>query len=255
MSNQARVPGICSHRFRVAGAKAAPENTIEACGRAVEAGFLIFETDVRRTKDGVLVVFHSDGLEETTNGEGSVGEITHEELKKLSAGIRWGQEFASERVPTLHQLLEFIAARNHAVLHLELKNQPHPYPGFEDDVIRELQSYSGKVVLSSFDHAILQRIKSKAPQYPTAFLGNSLFFNVGAYAKTLGASAWHPEFSSLTADAVKEAHAAGLEVNTGTVNTETNLLRAAEYGVDNVITDFPVLARRIYQELGQAWPP
>jgi len=252
IKNQSKVPGICSHRFRVAGAEATPENTIEACSRAIAAGFLTFETDVRRTKDGVLVVFHSDGLEETTNGQGSIGEITYQELKGLSAGIRWGQEFASERVPTLHQLLDFVAAKNIAFLNLELKNQPNPYAGFEDDVIRQLNDYPGKVLISSFDHAILQRVKTKAPQYPTAFLGNSLFFNIGEYAKKLGASAWHPEFSSLTADAVKEAHAAGLEVNTWTVNTERNLLRAAQYGVDNVVTDFPLLARQLYEELGRA---
>src|SRR5262249_18095887 len=107
--NRNKVPGICSHRFRLEGAEASPENTIEPCGREIAAGILAFETDVRRTKDGVLVVFHADGLDETTNGEGSVGEITYQELKKLSAGIRWGEQFASERVPTLRQLLDFLA--------------------------------------------------------------------------------------------------------------------------------------------------
>ena len=41
------------------------------------------ETDVQRTKDGVLVLFHDDTLDRVSDGTGKLSDYTLKELRKL----------------------------------------------------------------------------------------------------------------------------------------------------------------------------
>ena len=63
-----------------------PENTMPAMRAAVEMGCDAIETDVRRTKDGHLVLIHDRDVARTTNGHGNVDEMTLTELRALDAG-------------------------------------------------------------------------------------------------------------------------------------------------------------------------
>ena len=80
-----------------------PENVLssfEACLR-FKVGF---ELDVRRTKDGRLVILHDATLERTTTGAGKVAEVTLDELKKLDAGTKYHARFTGTKVPELGEL-------------------------------------------------------------------------------------------------------------------------------------------------------
>ena len=63
----------------------APENTLAAFERAIEQGTYRVEFDLRRTRDGHLVVIHDATVERTTNGSGLVAEMDLAELQKLSS--------------------------------------------------------------------------------------------------------------------------------------------------------------------------
>ena len=59
------------------GAKAyEPENTLRSFGRALKIGVNAVELDVRKTKDNHLIVIHDADINKTTNGKGSVNELT-----------------------------------------------------------------------------------------------------------------------------------------------------------------------------------
>ena len=69
---------------RSQGARAyEPENTLRRFQRAIEIGVDAVELDVRKTKDNELVVIHNANVNKTTNGSGSVNELTLEEIKRL----------------------------------------------------------------------------------------------------------------------------------------------------------------------------
>ena len=59
----------------------APENTMSAFYLGLRRGANGIETDVQRTKDGVLVLFHDDTLKRVTGQEGSIQDYTYEELQ------------------------------------------------------------------------------------------------------------------------------------------------------------------------------
>ena len=94
-----------------------PENTLLAFKRALDLEVDQIETDVRITKDKVLVLIHDEKLDRTTNGKGKVSEYTFEELRKLDAGN-------GEKIPTLEELFELVKDHPTLTLDLELKEYP-----------------------------------------------------------------------------------------------------------------------------------
>lgn len=60
-----------------------PENTMMAFYMGMQMGANGIETDVRRTRDGLLVLFHDETLTRVTGAEGSIADYTYDELQKL----------------------------------------------------------------------------------------------------------------------------------------------------------------------------
>ena len=65
------------------------ENTIDSMKVAFEYGADVVELDIQLTKDKKLAVFHDYDLSMRTEGTGSVGDWTMEELKTLDVGYRY----------------------------------------------------------------------------------------------------------------------------------------------------------------------
>jgi len=108
-------PYVMAHRGNCV---AAPENTLAAFRRAIDDGADILETDLRVSRDGVIVCIHDATLDRTTDGRGAVADLTLAEIKRCSAGCA-RPEFQAERVPTLDELTAILPAD--VALALELK--------------------------------------------------------------------------------------------------------------------------------------
>src|SRR5438105_2386269 len=84
----------------------APENTYAAFDLAVAQGAAGIETDVQIARDGVLMLFHDERVDRTTDGSGALAELAHEQLAALDAGCWFGAQFAGERIPVLEEFLD-----------------------------------------------------------------------------------------------------------------------------------------------------
>src|SRR5437763_3735854 len=83
----------------------AHENTLEAFRATFELGGDGNEFDIRRTKDGVLVVFHDDMLDRRLDAYGDVSEYTWEELRRFR--FRDPGPFGDQcRIPTLVEVFD-----------------------------------------------------------------------------------------------------------------------------------------------------
>ena len=97
--------GFCAHR----GDRATcPENTVVAVKTAIEKGAEMVEFDLQRCKTGEIVVMHDLTVDRTTDGKGHVSEMTFEKIRKLDAGVRYGERFKGTKVPTLDEMLAVI---------------------------------------------------------------------------------------------------------------------------------------------------
>ncbi len=235
-SQDAASPHIIAHR---GGRRWGPENTMAVFKKCVENKIYGIELDIHRCKSGELVVIHDCDLARTTNGTGLVKDYTLEELRKFSAGKGADKEFESERIPLLTEVLDLLNGK--VFLNIEIKNAPVEYPGIENDLIKVLKTYkyADQIIVSSFDHQVLKKLHDKAPQYKLGFLDSAIPVNIASYAKQIGATAWHPDFSEIRGDSVRSAHAGGIKVNAWTINNPNDWKVALEIGIDGIVTDDP----------------
>lgn len=81
-----------------------PENSLEAIDNAIKMGVDIVELDVKKTKDGELILMHDRTLNRTTTGKGLVSDNTLDDIRKLN--LRNGCNIRTiHKVPTLEEAL------------------------------------------------------------------------------------------------------------------------------------------------------
>ncbi|MBR2949241.1 MAG: hypothetical protein IKC46_05195 [Lachnospiraceae bacterium] len=140
-----------------------PENTMEGFRAAIEAGADMIETDVRLTKDNVLILMHDDKVDRTADGSGFVKEKTFAEMRRLNVGERSNPM----QVPTLEELLVLLKEKD-VLLNLEIKE----YYSAEnvdrchlciDECVKLIEKYdfSKKMLFNSFDAHVLEYIHKK----------------------------------------------------------------------------------------------
>ncbi|MCG3125596.1 MAG: hypothetical protein CHACPFDD_00421 [Phycisphaerae bacterium] len=106
----------------------APENTVEAYAAAMDCGADGIEIDIRRSRDGVLYLFHDDDLERLSNATGPVSRLSYFELLRVTPKEADGPATREPRPPTLAAVLA-LARDRAALLHLDIKEA-----GIEDDI-------------------------------------------------------------------------------------------------------------------------
>jgi len=222
----------------------APENTLGAFRRALDAGAPAVEFDVQRTRDGRLVVIHDQTVDRTTDGRGPVAALAFEEIRRLDAGRWFDPAFAGERVPALAEVFDLVRGR--ALVFLEIKNGPMFYEGIEAQVAEALRQYGmlEAALVMSFDHAAVRTMRAAAPDVATAIIYTGRLADPGGAARAADADALCPGWSLLTAGVVADTHDAGLGVFPWTIDEEAAMRRCLAWGVDGVTSnDARLLAR------------
>ena len=234
---------IVVHAHRGASAYA-PENTLPAFRLAMEMGADGFENDIHLTKDKVFAVCHDGSIERTSNGTGSIHEMTMDQLKQYDFGVKFSEKFAGTRISSLDEMLEVTHGMD--ILNIELKG---PLPAGQDldealsILYASLEKYHcvERTIISTFEHAWGRRIKELYPQLKMGLLyGDHLTPEqtlelVTAYK----ADAIHPELGGLTPDIVAACRANHILINAWTVDTPEAIRRAIDLQVDGIITNVP----------------
>jgi glycerophosphoryl diester phosphodiesterase len=226
-----------------------PENTLASFEGAIQAGCDMIELDVTLTKDRKIVVIHDDTLDRTTNGKGLVGAHTMEEIKRLDAGSWFNSRFSAERVPELPEVMKLISGR--CMLNIEIKESAfeasYPSDAIEYQVV-DLVKESGamdRVIISSFDRRILERIAAMADPPAIAYISDDAADqSVLGMLLAMKAFSWHPRFKVLTRDQVAMMHAAGLKVFPWTINTRQAAEKLLAMDVDGLICNELLVVRR-----------
>ena len=201
------------------------ENTLDAFAEARRRGADGVELDVRLTADGALAVHHDAEIP-------GLGPIAALGVAELPA-----------HVPLLADAL---TASEGMVVNVEIKNAPQD-PGWDaSEAVAALTAaaideagWTDRVIVSSFQPTTLRAVQVADGRLA---LGALLGWATDpapalADAAEAGFRAVHPFVTTVTADLVEQAHAAGLAVNVWTVNSPDDLGAMVALGVDAVITD------------------
>jgi glycerophosphoryl diester phosphodiesterase len=219
----------------------APENSLEAFRAAVDAGFDWVEFDVQAASDGTPVIIHDETLDRTTMCSGPVARRRGEELRQVRMRQANGQPHAA-RLPVLKD--PPVLSSLNAWLLVEIK------PPDAQDLVRRvasrLRAINARFLLQSFDARNIVHAQRHAPDVPRGLLIESIDDLARAVA-----GPWeiiNVQHELVEHALVKKLHEQGRRIGVWTPNSAAELRRAAQLGVDMIITDEPQLARSIANE-------
>ena len=235
MLNSLPSPIIFAHR----GASThAPENTIAAFELALQQGADAIELDVKLSADGIPVVIHDATVDRTTDGSGTVADLSLPAIKELDAGN-------GQHIPTLAEVFESVGGK--LLINVELTNYKTKNDQLVDKVVEVINKHNlaESIIFSSFLPKNLKRAEELLHQTPRGLLAlpNILGWVVRNFAFKKGNyQALHPHLKDTSRKQIEKAHAINRRVHIWTVNEPDDMHRLADWGADGIFTDDPKLA-------------
>ena len=210
-----------------------PENTLMSFYMGVQMGANGIETDVQKTKDGILVLFHDDTLERVTGEKGSVSDYTHQELKAFNVK----KEALYDKIPTFEDFLEHFAHRD-ITFAIELK-----VPNIEKEVSELIYKYGiqEKSVVTSFDFDYIKKFKEIAPSIRTGYLTVEVTNDLLNTLSSLGVEEICPKGNRITSADVEKWHSMGFNVRAWGISDTTVMKKVYDTGADGMTVNFPDL--------------
>ena len=245
----------------------APENTMEAFRLAVDTwGVDVLETDARLTSDGEVVLIHDATVGRTCNGEGTVAGMPWKRLSAMDAGYHFRDldgrtSFRGNgvSVPRFEEILEAFPGTR---LNVETKCEKVAQPLVE--IIGRHNAHE-RVLIAAEVEAHRRAVRGYGGPWGASRRDIALFWS----AVHLRLTRWfRPRFDVLqvpevwhgirvvTPRFVSEAHRLNLAVHVWVVDSEQDMTRLLEWGVDGIQTDRPdLLLQVLAREAGRVPPP
>jgi glycerophosphoryl diester phosphodiesterase len=219
-------------------------------------------------------------------------DLTYDQILQFDVGTlnklsKYGRKFINQKslqnqkIPKLSELLKLTSDNivEDLLINLEIKSTPieknlTPEPDEMVKIIIDEVSRSNledRIIYSSFDWRVLREIKERDSKIPRAYLTSGargkiydkspwLDFTplhngveLPELIKALGGSAWHPNYKDVNKELVQISHDKGLPVNVWTVNRESDMLRMIDYGVDGIMTDYPLKLKELCERKNIKW--
>jgi glycerophosphoryl diester phosphodiesterase len=210
-----------------------PENTLLSFYTGVYMRANGIETDVQRTKDGVLVLFHDDTINRMMGKEGSISDYTLDELKTFPMEKMGRVDY----ITTLEDFLEKFS-RFDLTFAIELK-----MGGCEEDTAKLIAKYCNpeKTIVTSFKYEYLLEYKKYAPDAKIGYLvsGGKLSDDLTERLINDGFYEICPKASDITAELCEEYHRRGLNVRTWGISNEELMRKVYDIGCDGTTVNFP----------------
>ena len=212
----------------------APENTLSSFYLGFLQGANGVETDVQRTKDGHLVLFHDDTVDRVTDGSGKLCDFTLAELKALKV---YGNSTAGfyDRIITFREFLEKFACYD-ITFAIELKGE-----GVEEDTLSMIKEFGilDKTTFTSFQFDYIKKIKELDK---SAKVGWLVFVDDEKATEkflSIGGEEMCPMAEKVTPELMKEWRDANLDVRAWGVTSVALMKKMCEMGVDGMTVNFP----------------
>lgn len=227
----------------------APENTISAFLKAVEAGADIIELDVQLSLDREIIVIHDRTIKRFTGINRNVKYLEFDYLKKLDFGSWFSPEFKGEKIPSLQEVFEKIGKK--IKYNVEIKMGEKIYPGITEGVIALVKKFNmlDNVLISSFDSGVIKKLRELNKEIEAGVIFDKNEWNYYLkIAKKLYCQFIVPEKGLINEDNVKKAHAIGLSIYPYVSDDEREILKLIQTGVDGIITNRPDKLSAILKE-------
>ncbi len=219
----------------------APENTLSSFYLGLLQGANGIETDVQRTKDGVLVLFHDDTIDRVTDGNGILSDYNYEELKKLKVYGNCTTLFY-DRIVTLKEFLEKFSFYNIRFA-IELKGV-----GVEEETLSMVKEFGilEKTTFTSFNFDYIKKIKELDKNARVGWLLKNPGEKEIQELLDISGEEMAPQAEYITDDMVKKLRSKGLGIRAWGVFNLSLMKKMCMLNIDGMTVNFP---DRLYQYL------
>ena len=238
---------------------AAPENTLSAIRKAIDAGYWAVEFDVQLTSDGVWVLMHDSTIDRTSNGTGTLRSMTFAQLRTYDYGSKWGSytwagqtvtPYAGEPIPTLEEALK-LCRIGHVVPMIEIKKGGGAeYTDVEiESLVNLIKKWNmvEKCAVLAFDLVHLQKLRVYSTDIVVGYLSSSLTQSVIDNAKNLKNAFLNINKAALldpaNADLIQQIRNEKIPLAAYTVNNSTEVRKLVDLGVKAITTDYIPMGR------------
>ncbi len=224
---------IYAHR----GASAyAPENTRIAFKKAIELNANGIELDLQKTKDGKIVIFHDDYIDNKSNGTGKIEEYIYQELLKLDFGSWFNEEYYEEHIMLFEDFAkEFL--NKELTFAIELK-----VLGIEKEVLEIINKYKvhNNIYITSFIYNALENVRKIDTDIKLSWLIEERINkdNIEKLLKINGSQIC-PKADLITKEDIQIANNNGLGVRLWGVNNEEIMEKVYKLNIEGMIVNFP----------------
>lgn len=219
----------------------APENTLSSFYLGLLQGANGIETDVQKTKDGVLVLFHDNTLDRVSNVSGRLCDYTMSQLKDIKIFGNCTTGFY-DRIITLREFLEKFSSFdiNFAI---ELKGAD-----VEKETLEMVKEFGimNKTTFTSFHFEYIKKIKELDPSARVGWLVSSIDDNVMEQLAEIHGEEIAPKAELLSDEVIRTFRNRGFGVRAWGVSNITLMKKMCMLGVDGMTVNFP---DRLYEYL------
>ena len=221
----------------------APENTLSSFYLGMIQGANGIETDVHRTKDGVLVLFHDDTLDRVSDGVGKISDYTFEELRKVKI---YGNSTIGfyDRIVTLREFLEKFSQYDIRFA-IELKEE-----GVEEDTLNMINEFGilDKTTFTSFKYDYISKIKELNSKARVGWLISEVTNETSKKILDIGGEEIAPKAENITEELMEKLRKLNLGVRAWGVFNISLMKKMCTLEVDGMTVNFP---DRLHQFLNQ----
>jgi len=241
-SGERRVLNI-AHRANALGA---PENSIAALENSITVGADMVEIDVQMTADGTVVVLHDADLMRVAGDPRRIRDVTYNDLSGLLLITDLDLPDEKRGIPTLEQFLDI--ARDQIKVLIELKYYGF-YPELAEETLRIVREYQmeDQVLFMSLSMSAVQQVKQIGPDLAIGYTSAAAAGDLGRLPVDFLAI-FH---QNITPQLISDYSERGRPIYVWTVNRAEDMITAIERGADGLITDEPILAGAIIEEMNQ----
>jgi len=233
------------------GTSEAPENTMPAFEHAVSLGFRYLETDVHLSADGVLMAFHDPDLGRTCGVEGTIADMTADELAEVRVDGR----------ASIPQMSELFEAFPDVRFNIDCKSDAAAGPLAA--LIRRHEAID-RVCIGAFSHARLTKLRTLlGPELlscasPQEVASLRFAGRVAGHARRVAQvpvrfrAPTRPQgIPVVTERFVGNAHRRDVPVHVWTIDEPDEMHRLLDLGIDGIMTDRPEILRDVLVERDQ----
>ena len=212
----------------------APENTLSSFYLGLLQGANGIETDVQKTKDGVLVLFHDDTLDRVSNMQGKLCDYTWDELKEAEIYGSCTTGFY-DRIITFREFLEKFS-RYDIHFAIELKGAD-----VEKETLEMVKAFGimDKTTFTSFAFQYIEKIKALDKTARIGWLVPSISNGEVDRLLEIGGEEIAPKAELLCDESMQMLRNVGLGVRAWGVTDIALMKKMCALGVDGMTVNFP----------------